>query len=54
MIATLLKGSATEIQNYFALEEHLYICVHKQLSPTAKKVNKQFIPSPDTSYKTVV
>lgn len=47
MIAAVMKGSATKFLNAFALEEHLYICVHKSLSPTAKKVNKRFIPSPD-------
>lgn len=47
MIAAVIKGSATEVLNYFALEEQLYICVHKCQSPPAKKVNKQLIPSPD-------
>lgn len=48
MIAALIKGSASELQNYFCLEEHLYIFVHKRLSPTVKKVNKRFIPPTDS------
>lgn len=33
MIVAQIKGSATEFQNYFALEECPYICVQKASVP---------------------
>lgn len=53
MIAALIKGSAW-IPELFRLEEHLYIFVHKRLSPTVKKVGRQFVPPTDSQYYTDV
>lgn len=48
MIAALIKGSATEFQNSLALEDPLYTCVHKRLSPTAKKSQQASLYRPLT------
>lgn len=44
------KRECKWIAELFCLEEHLYIFVHKRLSPTVKKVNKRFIPPTDSWY----